>query len=95
MREPEANSACYKLGRIHDRVPAWSAEKPNGRWRAYDYADLLARDKLVLIDLFWNKDGSLTDVGSFPPPEVIALEIVDDLEGAMTQFRMIVDRLTG
>jgi hypothetical protein len=33
-----------------------------GRWRVYDYADLIARDKASL-DIFWLKDESLEDCG--------------------------------
>ena len=66
--------------------------KKEGRWRCYDYADLLKRDKLSL-DLFWIKDKSLTDTDSLPPPGVIAAEIADDLEAALAQFTKIAARL--
>ena len=62
------------------------------RWRAYDYGDLVKRDKLSL-DLFWIKDKSLTDTDSLPPPDVIAAEIADDLETALEQFTKIVERI--
>ena len=62
---------------------------PDGRWRCYDYEDLLKRDKLSL-DLFWIKDKSLTDTDSLPAPDIIATEIADDLEAALEQFREIV-----
>jgi type I restriction enzyme M protein len=51
---------CYKPGAIHRRKPTWSASNSDGRWRSYDYEELLKRDKLSL-DLFWIKDKSLTD----------------------------------
>jgi hypothetical protein len=60
----------------------------DGRWRAYDYAELIARDKASL-DIFWLKDDALADSDKLPPPEVIAQEIVDDLEAALEQFRLI------
>ena len=60
---------------------------------AYDYADLIARDKASL-DIFWLKDDSLTDSDNLPPPDVIAQEIVDDLEAALEQFRLIASDLT-
>ena len=59
-----------------------------GRWRAYDYDELIARDKASL-DIFWLRDESLTDSDNLPPPDVIAQEIVDDLEAALEQFRLI------
>jgi len=61
---------------------------PHGRWRAWSYDELVARDKASL-DIFWLKDDSLADSDNLPPPEVIAQEIVDDLEAALEQFRLI------
>ena len=83
---------CYKPGRMHGRESTWSEDNPAGRWRAYDYDDLLKRDKLSL-DLFWIKDNSLTDTDSLPPPDVIAAEIAEDLEAALAQFTKIAERL--
>jgi len=65
-----------------------------GRWRCYDYDELIARDKASL-DIFWLKDDSLTDSDNLPPPDVIAQEIVDDLEAALEQFRLIAGDLNG
>jgi type I restriction enzyme M protein len=83
---------CYKPGRLHERRATWSEDKPDGRWRCYDYEDLLKRDKLSL-DLFWIKDKSLTDTDSLPAPDIIAAEIADDLEAALEQFTKIAARL--
>lgn len=83
---------CYKPGRTHDRTPTWGEGNPEGRWRCYDYEELLKRDKLSL-DLFWIKDKSLTNTDSLPTPDVIATEIADDLEAALEQFTKIVARL--
>jgi type I restriction enzyme M protein len=84
--------ACYKAGRLHERVETWSGENPDGRWRSYAYDDLLKRDKLSL-DLFWIKDKSLTDTDSLPSPDVLATEIADDLAAALEQFTKIAARL--
>jgi type I restriction enzyme M protein len=72
----------------HQRKATWSPENPDGRWRVYEYEELVARDKASL-DMFWLKDESLADSDNLPPPEVIAQEIVDDLEAALEQFRLI------
>jgi type I restriction enzyme M protein len=84
--------ACYKPGRMHERQETWSEANPEGRWRRYEYDELLKRDKLSL-DLFWIKDKSLTDTDSLPAPDVIATEIADDLEAALEQFTKIAARL--
>ncbi|MFK5925129.1 MAG: SAM-dependent DNA methyltransferase, partial [Desulfuromusa sp.] len=59
-----------------------------GRWRCYDYEDLIARDKASL-DIFWLKDDSLEDSDNLPEPGVLAAEIVEDLQAALEQFREI------
>jgi type I restriction enzyme M protein len=78
----------YNPANRHQRQATWSAENPDGRWRLYGYDELIARDKASL-DIFWLKDDSLADSDNLPPPEVIAQEIVDDLEAALEQFRLI------
>mgnify|MGYP001553315531 CR=1 FL=1 len=69
-------------------------EAPDGRWRVYGYDDLVARDKASL-DIFWLRDDSLADSDNLPPPQVIAQEIVDDLEAALEQLRLIAGDLSG
>ena len=83
---------CYNASNRHNRKPTWSEKNPEGRWRAYDYDELAARDKASL-DLFWLKDDSLEDSANLPDPDVIAQEIVDDLEAALEQFRLIANDL--
>jgi type I restriction enzyme M protein len=85
----------YNTANRHDRRPTWSAEAdanagtgPDGRWRVYDYEELVARDKASL-DIFWLRDDSLADGDNLPPPAVIAREIIEDLEAALEQFRLI------
>ncbi len=83
--------SCYNgpsRNRHAHRKATWSDKKLDGRWRAYDYDELIARDKASL-DIFWLKDDSLEDSANLPAPDVIAEEIVDDLEAALEQFRLI------
>src|SRR3712207_7007199 len=47
--------ACFNPGNRHERTPSWTANTPEGRWRAYTYDELLARDK-VNLDIFWLRD---------------------------------------
>ncbi|MBI4996870.1 MAG: SAM-dependent DNA methyltransferase [Rhodocyclales bacterium] len=84
----------YNSANRHDRRSTWSPENPDGRWRAYDYEDLVARDKASL-DIFWLKDEALADSDNLPAPELIAQEIVDDLEAALEQFRLVAGDLAG
>lgn len=85
---------CYNPANRHERKATWSEKKPDGRWRAYNYDELIARDKASL-DIFWLKDESLEASDNLPDPDVIAQEIVDDLEAALEQFRLIANDLGG
>lgn len=78
----------YKVGQRHKRAETWSAANPDGHWRAYGYDELTARDKTSL-DIFWLKDDSLADSDNLPAPAVIAQEIVEDLQAALEQFKLI------
>jgi type I restriction enzyme M protein len=78
----------YNAANRHQREATWSAEQPEGRWRAYAHEDIIARDKASL-DIFWLKDDSLADSDNLPAPEVIAQEIVEDLQAALEQFKLI------
>lgn len=82
----------FKPGAIHNRKAPCGDAKPDGRWRCFDYEDLLKRDKLSL-DLFWIKDESLEDSASLPDPDVLAAEIVEDLQDALEQFTGFVTSL--
>jgi type I restriction enzyme M protein len=58
----------------------------------FAYDELIQRDKAGL-DVFWLRDESLED-GDLPAPELIAAEIVEDLEAALAQFAEIAVSLT-
>jgi len=83
---------AYNPTNRHNRKPTWSENALDGRWRFYDYDDVIARDKASL-DIFWLKDDSLEDSDNLPEPGVIAQEIVDDLEAALEQLRAIAEDL--
>jgi type I restriction enzyme M protein len=90
----------YQAGNRHQRQDTWSPEAdsargcgPDGRWRAYRYDELVARDKISL-DIFWLKDDALTDSDNLPATGMIALEIVEDLQAALEQFKLIAADMT-
>ena len=86
--------ACYNPANRHERTPTWSEENPDGRWRVYTYDALMARDK-VNLDVFWLRDESLEDTANLPDPDVLAQEIVEDLQTALEQFGSIYEDLGG
>ncbi|TAM97546.1 MAG: SAM-dependent DNA methyltransferase [Rhizobiaceae bacterium] len=77
--------ACYNAENRHKR-------KETDRFRAFDYDDLVKRDKASL-DIFWLKDDSLEDAANLPAPDVIAAEIVEDLQAALDEFTLIAEDL--
>ncbi|HET7460018.1 MAG TPA: class I SAM-dependent DNA methyltransferase [Longimicrobium sp.] len=80
--------ACYNPANRQMRTATWSEATPEGRWRAYAYDELVARDKASL-DLFWLRDEALEDSANLPDPDVIAAEIVEDLRAALQEFEEI------
>ena len=73
----------------HKRKETWD-EKSNleGRWRKFSYEQIIARDKTSL-DIFWLKDKSLADLDNLPEPDVLAGEIIENLEAGLNSFREI------
>ena len=84
---------CFNPANRHERKRTWTQKrKPDGRWRDFDYAEILKRDKLNL-DISWLKDKSLEDSEDLPEPDVLAQEIADDLQTALDQFTAIAGEL--
>ncbi|MFA5837730.1 MAG: class I SAM-dependent DNA methyltransferase [Bellilinea sp.] len=86
--------ACYNPANRHDRQESWSEDNPQGRWRVFDYDELVARDKANL-DIFWLRDETLEDSANLPDPDVLAREIMEELKVALEQFSGIVEELGG
>jgi type I restriction enzyme M protein len=80
---------CYNPQNRHVRKESWDPEtNPEGRWRKYTYEELIVRDKTSL-DIFWLKDKSLTDLDNLPDPEILASEIIENLEAALANFKNV------
>jgi type I restriction enzyme M protein len=80
---------CYNPQNRHVRKESWDPEiNAEGRWRKYSYEELIARDKTDL-DIFWLKDKSLTDLDNLPDPEILASEIIENLEAALANFKNV------
>ena len=85
---------CYNPANRHQRQETWSEDNPDGRWRKFTYEDIIARDKTNL-DIFWLKDDTLTDLDNLPDPDILAGEIIDNIEAGLASFREIVDIVGG
>ncbi len=71
-----------------DFIKCYHDREETERFRRFSYEELAARDKLNL-DIFWLKDDSLEDLDALPEPDVLAAEIVENLEAALEQFRSV------
>ena len=67
--------------------------KETERFKRFTYEELIQRDKLNL-DIFWLKDDSLEDIDNLPEPDVLSVEIVENLEAALEQFRSVSQELS-
>ena len=78
--------ACYHPENRFERTETWSEENPDGRWRKFDVEkDILPRGKTSL-DVFWIKDKSLADLDNLPAPDVLAADIIENLQSALDSF---------
>ncbi|MBV8542951.1 MAG: SAM-dependent DNA methyltransferase [Pseudonocardiales bacterium] len=89
-----------KLARAHlqDFVDCYLPGKPREertdteRFKAFDYEELVTRDKANL-DITWLRDPDAAGSDNPQPPEVIAQEIVDDLQAALNEFTAVAEAL--
>ena len=86
--------ALYNSENIYKRTETWSEDNPEGRWRKFTYNEILGRDKTNL-DIFWLKDKSLADLDNLPDPDVLAGEIIENIEAGLESFREIMDVING
>ena len=77
---------CYHPENRHERTETWSENNPDGRWRKFSADEIFARDKTSL-DIFWIKDKSLADLDNLPSPDVLADEIIENLQSALESFQ--------
>ena len=83
----------YQSENINKRTETYNSEtNPEGRWRKFTYDEIIARDKTSL-DITWLKDKSLADLDNLPDPDVLALDIVENIEAGLASFRAIIEGL--
>ncbi len=84
---------CYQPENRHKRTEVFNAKtNPEGRWRKFTYEEIISRDKTSL-DITWLKDKSLADLDNLPDPDVLAQEIMENLEAGLENFRSILKQL--
>lgn len=91
-RDLEDFISCYNPQNRYERTETWSEDNPEGRWRKFSAEEILTRDKTSL-DIFWIKDKSLADLDNLPAPDVLADEIIENLQSALESFQELKERL--
>ena len=94
MQHLEDFITLYNSENLDKRKETWSEENEEGRWRKYSYEDIIARDKTSL-DIFWIKDKSLTDLDNLPDPDILANEIIENIESGLNAFKEIMETING
>ena len=84
----------YNPENRNKRAETWSETNPEGRWRKFTYSEIIERDKTNL-DIFWIKDKSLTDLDNLPDPDVLANEIIENIEAGLNSFKEIMETING
>ena len=85
---------CYNPKNRNKRKETFDAStNPEGRWRKFTYDEIISIDKTSL-DITWLKDKSLADLDNLPDPDVLALDIVENLEAGLDSFRAIITSLS-
>ena len=84
---------CYNPKNRYIRKETYSPDaNPDGRWRRFTHEEIISRDKTSL-DITWIKDKSLADLDNLPDPDILATEIIENLEAGLENFRKILDTL--
>ena len=85
--------STLKFDDLKDFTKCYNADnrqhrKESERFKCFTYDEILKRDKTNL-DIVWLKDESLDDLDSLPEPDIIANELVEELENALEQLKEI------
>lgn len=83
---------CYGSRPDAGRVPTWSGERSDGRWRSYSYAELHGRQGCNL-DLNWLTPSTSVRARPVPAADVLARSIASDLRTALTEMEKLASRL--
>ena len=86
--------ACYNPKNRHERVETFSSDNPGGRWRKFSREEIMARDKTSL-DIFWIRDDNLADLDNLPDPDLLAEDIIENLEAGLESFKQIMASING
>ena len=79
---------CFAGGIDSERRETWSKRNPSGRWRAYDYSEIVERPECNM-DLSWITPSSSVRSQPILSPDVLTQAIAADLRNALTEIEKI------
>lgn len=80
---------CYNAANRFKRKETYNQDSnPEGRWRKFAYDEIINRDKTSL-DITWLKDKNLSDFDNLPDPDILAIEIIENIEAGLENFREV------
>lgn len=84
---------CYADGKLYNRVETFNAEtNPNGRWRKFNYDDIVQREKTSL-DITWIKQGEDVEEVSLGELLEAIQEKSDNIAKAVTELKTLFAQL--
>ncbi len=84
---------CFNASNRYNRKETWHEKNnPEGRWRRFSYNDVIKREKINL-DIIWLKDKELIDFENLPDPDVLASDIIENIESNLISFKEILTNL--
>ncbi|ALM50135.1 DNA methyltransferase [Flavobacterium psychrophilum] len=89
LKDLEEFRKCFNPTDITNRKETWNEDNLNGRWRKYEYDEIISLDKTSL-DIVWLQDNSFDDLEDAPSPELLALDIIENLEASLDSFKSII-----
>lgn len=78
---------CFSVGNLKERSPTWSEMNPSGRWRSFQYDELLKR-KDTNLDISWLPLAHAASTSTEDPSQ-LAAAIVKDLKSALSELETI------
>ena len=88
---------ALQRGHLEDFVSAFAAGNRTARveserFRSFTYEELLSRE-IVNLDISWLKDDSLVNASDLPSPDVIAEEMIESLQSALSELQNAIDAI--
>lgn len=83
---------CYCASEREITPETYSHQNLSGRFRKYSYNEIISRDQ-VNLDITWLRQDGEVNLDELPEPEILAQEIIDNLEAIVNNFKEVVSSI--